>query len=535
MKRTKRKISLGACGIIALGSLVGGAGCKKDTPTPPAGEVPPATVGSGEPREAAGSLPSNEGAAIASSPATEAAPAQALSEVPSAFDGGEKVSIKNAVGIGCEATAKGTWLKLLCWKKNSTGGKPVRALFASAADAAASKGEPVPPETGLPVAPNAEPSNAAASVLPSATAAPSSSEGSSDGDAGVPTIAVLPEEKGELIVLVPWATGRQTAVRIEWTDVAYDLIVEGTSGELKRPANIAIRKACAQLTNTADGLVANAKKSGALQQADGKDLPKFGRCQLAGTGAWAIALDSITASGSGSARSIGVKLSAVHLDEAGAKVTAPFAQLAFAPGGLAMPTPMIFDYDADGSHELIVRYELTGRPEPMSGALAAPPGILTFRAGKVEPFAVGAVTAGSFSVEQLDKDMRPDVADYGPFTAWLSKSCGAAKCPSRIQGPRFFLQSKSDGTFDRAGEGAKAALKRACAQKPTTVVVAGAQGVNVQSTAERVACARAWQVASAEIEKQLLEAKSKLCTTGDTCELLTTLQSWAAATAPTVL
>lgn len=524
--------------LLLAGLCLASPGCKKDTPkgqeVPPASDVSPkseATLAPGPAAEQA-AAPKPQAAAVV----------QALGPVPSSFDGAPKVNIESAVGIGCEANAKDGWLKLLCWKKNSTGGKPVRALFQSEADAAASKGEPVPPGAGLPVDPNAAPSTSASAAAPSTTApsttgsAASSASAATDADAGAaPTFAVEPGERGEITILVPWQEGRKTSVRMEWTDVVYDLTVEGTTGALKRPANLAIRKACAALTQAADGLVSGGKKSGALQQADVKDLPKFGRCQLAGTGAWSLALDSISASGADAARSVTVKVSAVHLDEAGTKVSAPFTELSFAPGGLEMPIPMIFDYDGDGSHEILVRYEVKARPQPASGPLPVPPGVLSFKNSKIESFNVGALAAGGFSVEQLDKDMRPDVADYGPFTAWLSKSCGAAKCPSRIQGPRFFYQSKADGTFDRDSDGAKAALKRACAEKPSSVVVAGAQGVNVQNTAERVACARAWKVETQEIEKQLQEAKAKLCSSGDTCEVLTTLQSWAGASAPTTL
>jgi hypothetical protein len=468
--------------------------------------------------------------AIAPAP-TPTSERQALRPIPASFEGAAKAEVKNAVGIGCEAVTKDGWLQLWCHKKNSTGGKPVHAVFSSAEEAAASRGEPLPSAWPTPNA-SGKPALSASATATSTSAAIPSASASGDADAGAPEFTVEAEEKGDLRVLVPWLPGYATKVRIDWSDVSYDLIVDSAQGELKRPENLALRKACAELTRKADDLVAVMKKANA---SDVKGMPKFGRCQLAGTGAWAVSLDSLNASGEGSTRKLNAQLSAVHLDEQAHAARAPLAEFSFAPEGLSLPTPMIFDFDADGSHEMIVRYDLLALPEGLTAPTNAPPTVFTFKSDKVAPFAVGDLAAGGFSVEQLDSDMRPDVADYGPFVAWLPKTCGGAQCPKRISGPRFFLQATADGKFDRQGAAALAALKRACPSKPTNVVAAGAQGVNLETTAERVGCARAWQVDSASITQQLTDAKSKLCGAADTCPALSTLQSWASKIAPTTL
>lgn len=250
-----------------------------------------------------------------------------------------------------------------------------------------------------------------------------------------------------------------------------------------------------------------------------------------------LRLRKLGAEGEASERRLTADIEIVRLNEDGSSVLAPYGTLQFAPEGLDMPLPMIFDYDADGQHEAIVRYEVERRPVvDATTPLPVLPSVFTFKDGRVSAYERGpSLVGGGASVEQLDNDLRPDVADYGPFVGWLSKGCGVANCPERVTGPRFFSRAVADGSFDNRDPLAKAALQRACQKKPASVVAVLGPSANLKATASNVACARVWQVAPKTIVDELEARRDQLCGATEPCPAFTLLRSWAAATPPVTL
>lgn len=440
------------------------------------------------------------------------------------------MDVDNAVGLGCEAKSKEGWLELLCRKKNGTGGHPTRAIrdleaFKAAELAGAAPGS----DAGAAAAGSPDASAATAEAVDAGA-------GATDAGTADPRLAnvVMPDEQGELRVIVPWPPAQETKIRIEWSDTKYDFVLADETANLVLPVTLGIRRKCEGLRKASEAVVAAGKKlegEAALTSADTAKLPRFGVCQMAGLGAWAVTLGELTASGAGAARSLAAKLDVVHLDAEGVEIRAPFGTLEFAPGSLQMPPLMVYDYDNDGEHEVIVRHEITKVP---AGKTPAPlPAVYSFIGGAVAAYAkLGPMGPGGVSVDQLEFDMRPDLADYGPYVAWLGDDCGARTCPGRMVGPRFFAHSTPDGGFSRTDASATGALKRACSQAPTSIVVSDGKSANVARTATSLGCAKAWGVDAETITKELTEKRSVLCGSETDCPLFVALRSWAAQDPP---
>lgn len=462
--------------------------------------------------------------------------ATALGPIP-AFSGAPKVQIENAIGIGCEANATAGWVQLFCYKRNATGGHPVRAVFDTPEVAALARGE-----AATEVAPAATltkvPTGAATSARVAATSPTTVTTAPGVSAEELAQRSALPNERGELVLFLPWLEGRRTTAHVEWSDVAYDLVVEGTTGKLVRPENLPLRRACAQLSREFDELRTSAKQSkNGLTAADVVKLHGFGHCQLSGVGAWALKLRSLVATGAGADRKLTADVEVVRLNADGSQLSAPYATVSFAPEGLEMPLPMMYDYDGDGLHEAIVRYEVNKRPAAESAsALGAWSSLFTLKDGKVVAYERGPKLApGSASVEQLENDLRPDIADYGPFIGWLTKGCGVSNCPDRVAGPRFFWRAVADGSFDNQDASARAALQRSCQKKPATIVSTAGAAANLKTTALHVACARVWQVDSKLITDELTANRDKLCGSSEPCPAFELLSQWANATPPATL
>jgi len=455
-----------------------------------------------------------------------AADTAASSLPPESFSSGESVTIESAVGLGCEARAKDHWLELLCRKRNGTGGRPVRAIrdleaYQAAQQPASSAGSSATTEA---------PERAAPPVADALEEAGTNAAGE------LPNV-VEADDQGELRVAVPWRDGHSAKIRVQWTDTAYDLEVSGTRAKLMLPVHLALRKACAKLKQDSAAVVSAAQKrqgAAALTAVDTAKLPSFGGCQMAGLGAWALSLTELRAAGAGADRALTSDLRVVHLDPEGHRTEASFGSLTFAPRGLRCPAPMVYDYDDDGQHELIVRYELVRLPagtEP-----ASLPMVFTLKDGQVRPYErLDPMAPGGTSVEQLDFDMRPDVADWGPYLAFLQEGCGASQCPARIEGPRFFAYSLKDGGFSRTHKSALDALRRACPKSPSSVVALQGKSVNVRQTAKNLGCAKAWGADAATLTSQLEQHRAALCGELADCPLLSVLRGWATRTPPAKL
>jgi len=435
----------------------------------------PAARGSGTPA----------GPDAATPPSVPDVPSAPSSVPPDSFAGGTKETIDNAIGLGCEAKSLSGWLELVCHKRNGTGGHPVLATF----------------DTGE-------------------------------------TADVNPTEREELRFVLPWRDGTDENIVISWSDTRWILRLRGASAKLEwAVATNEHRHACAKLLDASKAIVAAAQKlegENRLGPADIAKLPRFGTCYPAGLGSWAVSLQALSASGEGADRRVTATLEMVRVLESGADLRAPFGALEFAPGGLELPGLTIYDYDDDGRDEAVVSYELRARPP---GALPPPlPVVWSFSDQGVAPYAKApALAPGSTGVEQLDSDMRPDLAELGPFSAWLGRDCGRRDCPLHLVGPRFFARSLPDGSFSRDDAVARIALAKACPKPPAGVAAFVGRGLGAAQMAKAVACARVHGSSTEAILEELHAEHATLCGPLESCTLLTTLEEWAKATPPATL
>ncbi|XXY13663.1 hypothetical protein WME88_35975 [Sorangium sp. So ce216] len=143
--------------------------------------------------------------------------------------------------------------------------------------------------------------------------------------------------------------------------------------------------------------------------------------------------------------------------------------------------------------------------------------------------------SGGLGVEHLDFDMRPDIGRYGPFVAWLGADCGAKSCPSRVTGHKFYFHSEQDGSFSATDAGAKAALGRACSQKPAAIVATTGSGLNVAQTAKNLVCARVLGAARDALASELAAKRADLCGGATTCALSSAFEAWLDAELPAEL
>lgn len=538
VRRDGKLLSRGSLIAGLVFTLSGAFGCKKSESDAKPKTETPVGVGSAQPTA---NVASHAPAIDNAGPAAQAAPlgtavsaslpaaGAAPGPTPTSFADAPKVSVENAIGIGCEANAKDGWLQLFCYKRNSTGGRPVRAVFETPALAASARGE-------VPQAAEGSAQGASASgELNTAPAQEAADSPAGPSEEELAARSVTPKEDGELVLLLPWVEGNHTKARVEWSDVVFDLVVEGTNGRLLRPENLPLRRACAKLSHELEELRTSGKQSkNGLTPADVKKLSGFGQCQVSGAGAWALRLRALTPSGEGADRKLSADIEVLRLSAEGNLTSTPYGMVSFAPEGLEMPLPMIFDYDGDGTHEAIVRYDINKRASSDGAPLVPWASIFTMKDGKIVTYGP-TPPAGSLSVEQLDNDLRPDVAGYGPFLGWLAKGCGVSNCPDRVTGPRFFWRALPDGTFDQKDPVALAALQRACSQKPTGVVAVQGASANLKTTAMHVACARVWQVDSKTITDELTAQREKLCGGAEPCAAFDLLTQWANAAPPATL
>ncbi|WP_437276535.1 hypothetical protein WME90_35555 [Sorangium sp. So ce375] len=500
--------TLSAC--LLLGILVGcqkseEAGLPAASSGPSAGSSAPAAAA---PAETAS--PAAEAAPSAAAPATPA-PAEPApsSTAPASFKDGRSESIASAVGLGCEAKSLDGWLELLCRKKNGTGGHPVRAVIQ-------------------------DPSPEAAAEKPSE---PVAADGAGqDPDAG-PSNEVRADERGELRLVVPLRAGAKQTVTLEWTDTRYELQIDGTNAKLDWAGSVVShRRACQTLLDENRARISDAQKLEGpekISAAEATRLPKFGVCQPAGLGSWALSLTRFAGAGEGAARALAFDIEVVRIDLEGKRSAAPLGTIEVAPGGLAISALNVYDFDDDGNDELIVPYELNALA---AGAKpAAPSPIWTFSNGAVSAYSKAPSTSGGLGIEHLDHDMRPDLGSYGPFVAWLGADCGVKSCPSRVTGPKFYFHSAQDGSFSATDAAATAALGRACGQKPAAIVVTTGGGVNVAQTAKNLVCARALGAARDALASELAAKRADLCGGAATCALSSTFEAWLDAALPAEL
>jgi len=483
-------------GVVACSKSQPAGGSAKES----TGHAPPAV--SAEAMSTTVEAPKTEATA-----ATPEAP-KALGVAPASFKGGTKETIGAAVGLGCEATSLDGWLQLLCRKKNGTGGHPVRALVKGGERAAALSGRE-----------------------------PSAEQPEANSDAGAQGEELTANEQGELNIVVPYSGSEQRDVSIEWTDTAYTLHVNGAKATLEWAASgVPHRRSCQQLLDESKANLAAAQKltgEARLTTTEASKLPRFGVCQPGGLGSWALSLKSASGKGEGASRQHHLELEVVRVDIEGARKSASFGSLDFAPGGFEVAALQAYDYDDDGRDELIVPYEI----KAIGGATPTfPPAIWSFGDAGVSAYAKSPPVNGGLGIEQLDFDMRPDFGFYGPFVAYLGADCGLKACPGRVTGPKLYLHSMPDGSFTDHDDAARNALKRAaCQSKPGAVVVEAGGGLNVAQTAKNLICAKAYGATSEALAAELSSKHATLCGEAATCPLQTTFEAWSKLPLPVEL
>jgi hypothetical protein len=435
-------------------------------------------------------------------------------DAPASFKDGTKEAIPAAVGLGCEAKSSNGWLEFLCRKKNGTGGHPTKAEIKVLMTNLAT------PETV------AAPSEAAAAA-----------DGTAQPDAGTPANPneVLPDEHGELRVVVPYRAGEKRDVVLEWSDTRYTLHLDGTTASIEWAASgVPHRRACQKLLDENKAVIDAARKldgEARVTAAESK-LPRFGVCQAAGLGSWALLLRSLKGAGTGAQRSLHLEADVVRVDIDGNRMAAPFGAFDFSPGGLEIGFLQAYDYDDDGNDELVVPFELKAASSAPVGEL--PSAVWSFSASGVAPYAK-AKLAGGAGVEQLDFDMRPDIGTYAGFVAYLPADCGLKSCPPRVTGPRFFLHSLPDGGFSANDEAARAALKRVCPKLPAPIVAEAGGQANLSQTAKNLVCARAHGAEKAALSSELDAKRVALCGDAPSCAAQTALLAWLELPVPVEL
>jgi len=455
-----------AVGLIALFML----GCgKKESPAP---AVTSAAVAAPKPAESAKPVAVAPSVA-APVPSTASKTDDSESAPPTSFSGAEAVKNAIATGLGCEARAKEGWLELLCRKKNGTGGHPKQAVLGKEEDA--------------------------------------------------PKIEA--DDKGELHVVVPYRDGAATNGTIEWTDTRYNIKVLGTELKLEWDVSLDVQRSCAKLEKEKAEVISKATKTEdpeRLTPAEASKFPRFGSCQQAGLGSWALGLRSVSAAGKDDARSIKFELDVVRVEGDGKVTKADFGTIQAKPGGLEVRPLQAYDYDDDGNDELIVPYDVKAVATGVTpGAISA---VWSFQGGQIVPYKNFPVAVGGVQVTQLEFDMRPDIGSYEPFIAYLGSDCGAATCPGRLTGPARYARSMPTGEFSRKDPSAVSAITRAC-PKGALLVVDG----NPTRTAHNVACARLQGAEPAKLESELKAKSASFCKGAERCPLLDSLVQFANA------
>jgi len=474
--KNSRWLGFGFLGVsVACGATWLTACSKSDAPSPGSAVAPLASSAS-----AAHAAPPSAPLAPTPLPAAPATADPVDGGPPASFASGKKENVENAVGLGCEAKSSSGYLELLCRKKNGTGGHPVQAVLNSATD------ELVPAD-----------------------------------------------EHGELRLVTPFKDGETRDISIEWSDTRYVLHVSGASAKLEWAAGgLELRRACAKIADESRAVTAEAQKASSEQRvlpAEAAKLPRFGVCQPAGLGSYALSLKALSGSGPTEARRLHAEIEVVHVSEQGVRLAAPWATFEFAPGGLELTSLQAYDYDDDGKDELVLAYDLKAVPAGVTPP--HPATIWSFSESGVESYAKAPeLDPGGASIEQLDFDMRPDLGSYGAYAAWLAADCGAKQCPTRITGPRFFAHSLPDGGFSLNDTASKAALKRACPKKAPSIVVD-----SLAQTAKNLVCARVYGTSIEAVTEELTAKHDVLCGSAETCPAKTTLEAWAKALPPLTL
>lgn len=447
---------------------------------------------------------------------------------PASFAGRRKVPIDDADELGCEARTASGFLELLCRSRDRTGGHPLRAEYEASADGR------INVDTG---------SNEGASVLADggspSDAGDAATDAFAEAEAGMYSAedsrrVQYPSSTGELRLVLRFREGETHDVTLEFSDTRYILHLRDTTASLEWASGTPmLLQACAVIQSNSQQVLADAQREGATDRVlptDLAGLPPFGECYVAGFGAWALALTKVTASGSNAERKVTADVEVVYVSQQAEQWRVPFATFEFPPNGIRLGPLETYDYDADGRVELIVPYEFSALPKGASQVL--PPFVWSISDTSITPYDSAPESGGAgIAIERLRGDVRPNIGVYEPYVAWFDSDCGSKRCPSRLTGPLFVYDAQVDGQFSLDNDSCKAALKRACPSKPTSVVVPASP----ERTAMNLVCSRLRGVPEEGLLRELAKKRSALCRGAPTCPLATTLEAWTKLTPPATL
>ncbi len=315
----------------------------------------------------------------------------------------------------------------------------------------------------------------------------------------------------------------------------------GTCGH--RPASTPAAGRCGQIdSENRDALGMLARKGGSAAIAEfGKELHHAFRCVETHRGAWGLTIGKLTAT----ADAIGGRWSIVHVDAAGVRVSvSPDATFVVGGGGqesvtenqnlewsgtmrIIPATPVLFDFDGDGSPEAVVVVRMDVIQESGNSVRVLHGRVWTAHDGKVTLYEPARELIVE-EVRDVDGDGRPDIMTHEPYADTTTIQCGSEDAYP-VYGPILLAHSLVDGTFARADAQAVLFAKRTCAILPSPALVDERdrpQIVDFARSARNIACARLWGSDKGTLVSEIA-ARCHPINECSTCDDKAMLERWA--------
>jgi len=185
----------------------------------------------------------------------------------------------------------------------------------------------------------------------------------------------------------------------------------------------------------------------------------------------------------------------VHTDAHGERAYAFMPDTLSNYGERIPRAPVLFDFDGDGDPEIF----LDVREEGDEGHAARTNALVTFKSGKIEPFAhTDALDIDT--MEDVDGDGRPDLRIFAGYTDGL-ESCGSGFTHDRPPS-KFVAHARADGTFSTTDDAAKRYASRWCAARPSAI-----------TSSDDAICARLFAIDATRVTSEMKRVSAS-CVTG---------------------